>query len=247
MEDPGEYRTLVIDPISVYCDLIQETILQQKRIDFQDDNYQLKGMDFGLIKNRIRRFINKLLALDLNIVITAREKPEYQEGAFMKKIGVMPDMHREIPHMIDTLIYVFMDDIDGKIKGVSSPCILPGYGSIVAKDRSRLPVEVFEFNYTTLEQHWGLEGLFRKAEAVTTKQSYVNEYSSRNVDIKLSNGSIIKTAGITAEQIEEIESRVPKDKLDELLTYIKEHYNAGALVDLRADEANLILEKLPNK
>jgi len=240
MVDPQDYRTLIIDPMSVYCDLVQEDFLKQKRIDTGDPNAALKGTDYGPIKARIRRFINKLLSLDLNIVVTAREKPEFQEGAFMKQVGVLPDIHKEVPHMFDTIIWIYIDD-EGNRRGIAHPDVAPG---VVAKDRSKLPKEKFIFNYENLEKSWGLEGLSRKAESVT-KQAATIEVK-REVDIVLDSGSGIKTAGITAEQLKKLEDKIGKDKKrqSEFATFLQSNYGVGTAVDLREDEAELVISSL---
>lgn len=241
MEDPQEFRTLIIDPMSVYCDLAQEEFLRQKRIDTMDPHATISGTDWTPIKGRIKRFVNKLLSLDMNIIVTAREKPVYKKGTFMEIIGVMPDMHKDIPHMFDTTIYVFIDP-EGKRKGIAHPEVEPG---VVAKDRSKLPHEIFDFNYETLTQYWGIDGLSRKADAMSTGKNY-SESLSRTEEITRTNGNIIKTAGINADQLDIIEGKIGKDKTRkaEVVKYLQNTFAIESILDLRKDEADLVISAL---
>lgn len=243
IEDPQEYRTLIIDPMSVYCDLVQEDVLAQRRLETGDDNVQLKGTDWGPIKQRIRRFVNKLLSLDLNIVVTAREKPEYLEGSFMKQVGVLPDIHKEIPHMFDTVIYIYIDD-EGVRRGIAHPEVKPG---VVCKARTgkttNLPKEAFVFNYENLVKFWGIEGLSRKAESIASQKTLVKGNSNRTLEVTLENGSTLKTAGITAKQIHLVQDKIGKDKNKEkaFADYLQKNYSVGSVLDLREDEAELVI------
>src|SRR3954454_11694535 len=67
-----DYRTLVIDPITtVYNDLLEKCELQVGS-EF--------GRHYGAANKEMKRLANLIMALDMNVVITAHSKKEYQNG-----------------------------------------------------------------------------------------------------------------------------------------------------------------------
>src|SRR5690606_27441995 len=82
-----EYRTLVLDPITVYWEALQRVWTERLHRHRADSNhgqygefYELQTRDWALIKNDLRAFFRLLLSLDMNIVVTAREKDQYASG-----------------------------------------------------------------------------------------------------------------------------------------------------------------------
>jgi len=241
MKDPGEFKTLVIDPMSVYCDLVEQDFLNQKKENLQDPNAVLQGLDYVPIKNTVKTFVNNLLSLDMNIVVTARQKDVYPKGSWDPS-GVTPDMRKEVSHMFDTIVYIYIDKDTGERKGIAHPDIVPG---VDAKDRTKLPREAFVFDYKTLESFWGIEGLSRKAEPVANAQ-ITDSMSVRDTEIIQESGAALKTAGITAKQLALIEGRVgsKQENKEEFSSYLYKNYGIGSMLDLREDEAGLVINSM---
>jgi hypothetical protein len=75
-----EYRTLVIDPITVYWDALQkkwsDIFLRRNKGSkgFKFEFYDLQPRDWMTIKAEFKELIRKLIAVDMNVVVTARQK-----------------------------------------------------------------------------------------------------------------------------------------------------------------------------
>jgi len=95
------------------------------------------------VKAEFKEFIRKLIALDMNVIVTAREKTKYKEGSFMVAMGETFDGEKSLPYMFDTIVRMYVDD-KGRHMGT---CL---------KDRSnKLPKEEFECSYENFEQFFG--------------------------------------------------------------------------------------------
>jgi predicted ATP-dependent serine protease len=88
-----DYRTLVIDPITtIYNDLLDKCE-QQVGADF--------GRHYGAANKTMKRLANLIMALDMNVVITAHAKPEY--GQNLAKIGYTFDGWKQLDYWFDGL------------------------------------------------------------------------------------------------------------------------------------------------
>jgi hypothetical protein len=98
--DPSGVKTFVLDGISNYWDLLQDKHLKRLRVKKGKPDYIFQPLDYKLLNSDIKAFINKLLALDLNIIVTAKTKNEYaaDTSEFMKIIGKKPDGPKEAPY-----------------------------------------------------------------------------------------------------------------------------------------------------
>jgi len=103
------------------------------------------------IKAEFKDFIRKLIALDMNVIVTARQKVQYADGAFMKAIGETFDGEKSLPYLFDTIVRLYRDE-KGRFLG---ECL---------KDRSnKLPLGEFEVSYGRFEELFGKKTLARKA------------------------------------------------------------------------------------
>ena len=75
---PHSYRTLVIDPITIYWDALQrkwsEIFLKRnkKSKGYRFDFYDFQPRDWMTIKAEFKEIIRRLIALDMNVIVTAR-------------------------------------------------------------------------------------------------------------------------------------------------------------------------------
>jgi len=155
------HRTLVIDPITVYWDALQkkwsDIFLRRNRGSkgYKFEFYDLQPRDWMTIKAEFKDFIRKLIALDMNVIVTARQKVQYADGAFMKAIGETFDGEKSLPYLFDTIVRLYRDE-KGRFLG---ECL---------KDRSnKLPLGEFEVSYGRFEELFGKKTLARKARPTT--------------------------------------------------------------------------------
>ena len=94
LTEQHEYRTLVIDPITpVYNDLL-EKCEAKVGADF--------GRHYGAANKEMKRLANLIMALDMNVVITAHAKTEY--GQNFSKLGYTFDGWRQLDYWFDLVV-----------------------------------------------------------------------------------------------------------------------------------------------
>lgn len=153
--NPHEYRTLIIDPITVYWDALQakwDVIFLQRNKGGKGHHgefYEKQPKDWVTLKAAFKEFIRKLIALDMNVIVTARQKAQYADSGFMRVVGETFDGEKSLPYLFDTILHLYRDDT-GRFMAANM------------KDRSnRLPSGKFEVSYALLEQCLGADALDR--------------------------------------------------------------------------------------
>ncbi len=232
LNDPGDKKTFVIDPYTKVDESIVLGHLKRMRIKNNNPNYTIQPIDYKAIKEERKLFINKLLSLDMNIIVTAPDKKEYStaEGEFMKVIGVGPDTPKDVPFMFDIVLEAFKNEDGVRLFRVH-------------KDRTNLLPETFEISYNSLVDIIGVDGLERKAE-VFNQQKNIDELSGRNTEITLQDGKKILTAGITAEQLNVIQTTINDKNKDAVKQRLVDEYAVNSFLDLRSDEAEFFIETI---
>jgi hypothetical protein len=166
LHNQHDYRTLVIDPITIYWDAVQKKwsdifLMRNKGSKgHHHEFYEFQPRDWSTLKSEFKEFLRKLIALDMNVIVTARQKAQYADGAFMKVIGDTFDGEKSLPYLFDTTVRLYLGD-KGKHLG---ECL---------KDRSnKLPQGEFECSYAVFEKLFGKDSLTREAKPSTaaTKQ-----------------------------------------------------------------------------
>ena len=174
---PHAYRTLVIDPITVYWDALQkkwsDIFLRRNKGSkgYKFEFYDLQPRDWMTVKAEFKDFIRKLIALDMNVIVTARQKVQYADGGFMKAIGETFDGEKSLPYLFDTIVRLYRDE-KGRFLG---ECL---------KDRSnKLPPGQFECSFARLEELFGKKTLARKARptafATDAQKRQIREHIAR--------------------------------------------------------------------
>lgn len=164
---PHDYCTLVIDPITVYWDALQakwSDIFMRRNKGSKGHHleyYSLQAKDWMSIKAEFKELVRKLIQLDMNVVVTARQKALYADNGFMRSIGETFDGEKSLPYLFDSILRLYRDD----------------HGRYMAenlKDRSgKLPKGQFEVSYEVIERALGEESLARPAvplQLVTAEQ-----------------------------------------------------------------------------
>jgi hypothetical protein len=144
LTEKHEYRTLVIDPITtVYNDLL-EKCEHKVGTDF--------GRHYGEANKTMKRLANLIMALDMNVVITAHAKAEY--GQNFSKIGYTFDGWKQLDYWFDLVIEL------GK-RGKKR------FAKIVKTRLEQFTDEdVFEWSYDSIKNRYDVSILERQAAAV---------------------------------------------------------------------------------
>ncbi len=157
LHNPHPYKTLVIDPFTMFWQQIQEkwaAIFLEHNPEGAGNHgeyYELQPKDWQPIKGDVRKLFRMLMQLDMNVIVTAHSKAEYSFGGgeFMKKIGDTFDGEKTLPYVFDVILQLFQDG--------------ERYMARVKKDRSgRLPTLPFECNYRKVAELFGVDGLERE-------------------------------------------------------------------------------------
>jgi AAA domain len=157
LANPHEYRTLVIDPVTIYWEALQkkwsDIFLKRNKGSkgFKHEFYDLQPKDWMTLKGEFKELVRKLLRLDMNVIVTARQKTLYADSGFMRKVGETFDGEKSLPYLFDTIVRLRRDE-KGRFLG---ECL---------KDRSnRLPTGEFECSYAVFERCFGRDMLDREA------------------------------------------------------------------------------------
>lgn len=195
-----DYRTLVIDPITIYWEALQQKwsdiFLKRNKGSkgYKYEFYDLQPRDWQTLKSEFKTLIRKLLALDMNVIVTAREKTKYKEGSFMVAMGETFDGEKSLPYMFDTIVRMYVDD-KGRYMG---HCL---------KDRSnKLSKEPFECSYAVFEGLFGKRDLNRKAKPLELASKKQKELIRLNLEkFNLSPDQVTeRLAAYGAESLEDL-------------------------------------------
>ncbi len=157
-----DYTTLVIDPFTVlweswqhkWSDIFLERNTKSK--GYKHEFYEMQVRDWQAIKSDLKSFIRQLLALDMNIVVTARSKVQYKGGSgdFMVADGDTFDGEKSLPYMFDTILH--LDVVNGKRVAHCT------------KDRWNIfPMDKeFELSYSLVEKVWSKDALSQPSQQV---------------------------------------------------------------------------------
>ena len=195
------YRTLILDPITVFWDALQrkwsDIFLRRNKGSkgYRFEFYDLQPRDWMTIKSEFKEFVRQLIALDMNVIVTARQKVQYADGGFMKVAGETFDGEKSLPYLFDTIVRLFRDE---QVRFMAA-CL---------KDRTnRLPAEPFETSYAVFEQAFGLEALTRQAHPTVL----ASEEQKRQIR------ALIEQVGMRPEQVSERLAAYGADSLEDLM------------------------------
>jgi len=159
--NPTSYSTFVFDPVTLYWDWLQrkwsEIFLKRNKQSkgYRFEFYDFQPRDWMTIKSELKDLLRKIVALDMNVVVTARSKTQYADGAFMQAVGKTFDCERSLPYVFDVVLRLYRDD-----KG--------RYLALVEKDRTqKLPKIPFEWSYDVFANAFGADVLTRAAALPT--------------------------------------------------------------------------------
>lgn len=228
LDNPGDFKTFVVDSMSdIYDSIIaeREAYLRKKTNNIA---YELQPRDYTFIKKQVKLLITKILALDMNIIVTARAKDLYSEKEFMQKIGVTADGHKEMPYKFDVVLEL-QKDAEGK------------RWAVVEKDRTNCLPHTFEFNYETFSTYLDVDGLKRKAVAFDQRKA-IDDARGRTHEITMPDGTVRKTAGIEVETITELQSSLKGRSSEELVSILRDEFSVESVMDLTDAEGKSLIK-----
>lgn len=197
LTEKHEFRTLVIDPITpVYNDLLDKCETQVGS-DF--------GRHYGAANKQMKRLANLIMALDMNVVITAHAKAEY--GANFAKIGYTFDGWKQLDYWFDLVIELSKKGRKRMAK--------------VAKTRleSFPDEEVFEWSYDAIRKRYDVGILEREAHAVAlASPEQVKEIKDLLNIVRLPEGTVDKW--FAKAGVEDWED-MPAEVIGKCIEYVK--------------------------
>lgn len=146
------YSTLVIDPITIYWELLQKfwSDIFMIRLHGSKQNkhefFELGPREWSTIRQDFRTLFNKLADCGMHVVCTAREATKYRPGGFMVADGEKPDCEKGLAYLFDTVLRLHCD-AEGK------------HFATCEKDRTdSLPQgEAFEVSYELLAEKFKIK------------------------------------------------------------------------------------------
>ncbi len=236
-QNPGNYKTLVIDSASTYTDLLIDKHLRRLRDKSGNPNYMLKPLDYKTVKSEVKSFVNRLMLLDMNVVLTARVRNQYDpdSGEIMKVIGTEPDAHKEFTSLFHIVLELVGD-------GPTHPRT-----AYVRRDNTRkLPEVIEDFSFQRFLDYFTDSGYNITGQAQAVTRTSDRRQSARSVQISF-RGKLLTTAGVTGQTLDAVYKLVEKETIreDELADKIRIDYpGAESLLDLKEDEAQMLLKDL---
>lgn len=145
LSEKHEYKTLVIDPLTVvYNNLVDQYGSKGKEAVAFGRHYQEANKE-------IKRLLNLLLRLDMNVIITSHAKNEY--GTDMSVLGSTFDCYKKLDYLFDLVIEIKKHGLKrfGHVRKTRIATFQEG--------------EEFEFSYKTIADKYGKDILEKKAIA----------------------------------------------------------------------------------
>jgi hypothetical protein len=204
LTEKHEFRTLVIDPITpIYNDLLEKCELKVGS-DF--------GRHYGAANKEMKRLANLIMALDMNVVITAHAKKEY--GDNLKVLGMTFDGWKQLDYWFDLVIELAKH---GKKR----------VARIVKTRIETFPDgDAFEWSYDAIRERYDAATLEREAAQVAlASPAQVSEVTSLLNVVRLDEGQVdkwFKKANVDAWD------DMPADTIVKCIDYIKGRLPAGA-------------------
>ncbi|HTL28845.1 MAG TPA: AAA family ATPase [Tepidisphaeraceae bacterium] len=204
LTEKHDFRTLVIDPITpVYNDLLEKCELKVGS-DF--------GRHYAAANKEMKRLANLILALDMNVIITAHAKKEYGEN--LRVLGQTFDGWRQLDYWFDLVVEL------GK-KGKKR------FGRVVKTRLESFPDEdVFEWSYDAIKQRYDSTMLEKQATALKlATPMQVKQLTDLLAIVRLPEGTTDKW--LAKAGVEDWED-MPADAIGKCIEYVKNRLPTSA-------------------
>jgi hypothetical protein len=197
LTEKHDFRTLVIDPITpIYNDLLEKCELKVGT-DF--------GRHYGEANKTMKRLANLIMALDMNVVVTAHSKKEY--GDNLKVLGHTFDGWRQLDYWFDLVIEL------GK-KGKKR------FAKVVKTRVDSFPDEdIFEWSYDAVKKRYDVSMLEKEAKIMQLANGdQVREIKELLNIVRLPDGTTDKwfaKAGVDAWE------DMPAETIEKCINFVK--------------------------
>lgn len=104
-EDGGRsFDTLVIDPITVFYDVLKEVTARGEKTG------EMNPRAWNKVNGRMNGIYNRLTNLPVHVIVISRLAIEYEgEGLNLRKVGQKPDVDKKIPYAFDFVVRMNAD------------------------------------------------------------------------------------------------------------------------------------------
>lgn len=103
--NPGDYTAVVIDPISVLYETLQDTAQHRRAATAGDPDADLQMLDWGRIKRSNKSLLTALANLPMHVIAVARQKDEMEKrGSEMVRVGVKFDAEKQTDYWFDSVL-----------------------------------------------------------------------------------------------------------------------------------------------
>lgn len=196
LTEKHDFRTLVIDPITpLYNDLL-EKCESKVGADF--------GRHYGAANKEMKRLANLIMALDMNVVITAHAKTEY--GQNFSKLGYTFDGWRQLDYWFDLVV-----ELGKKGKKRNAKVVKTRIDSFPDED-------LFEWSYDSICQRYDAKMLEKEAQAVAlARPDQVQEIKDLLSIVRLPEGTVEKWLAKAVDEWEDM----PGDLIARCIEYVK--------------------------
>jgi hypothetical protein len=166
-----EYRSVIIDPITVLYQTLQDKWDQifARKFERRGDKVAIETQDWGItywqrVKNEHKKINNLVAKLDMNVAMTAHTKPVYGEN--FKVTGQTFDGIKGLDYFFDVVFQLYIQN-GKRYCNVVKERAMPG--------KSHFPA-TFEWNMAMVREAWGIEELNRASTPIEMAlESQVNE------------------------------------------------------------------------
>lgn len=165
LTEKHEYKTLIIDPLTIVYDDLLNKAAQKVGTDF--------GRHYGEANKSMKQLMNLLLRLDMNVIITSHAKNEYGDG--MHVIGQTFDCYKKLDYLFDLVFEVQVRGKGANIQRVG----------VIRKTRmDEFPLgDTFPFNYDEIANKYGRNIL--EKESIAQELASQEQLDSLNALIDL--------------------------------------------------------------
>jgi hypothetical protein len=108
--NPGQYATLVVDPVTVLYETLQDAAQHRRAEVKRDAEADLEMLDWQRIKRAYKRLMTDLVNLPMHVVVTAREGELTEEHTNDRgrkdrvRIGWKPDAEKSTAYYFDVVV-----------------------------------------------------------------------------------------------------------------------------------------------
>lgn len=197
LTEKHDFKTLVIDPITtIYNDLLEKCELKVGT-DF--------GRHYGEANKTMKRLANLIMALDMNVVITAHAKTEY--AANLSKLGYTFDGWRQLDYWFDLVV-----ELTRKSR--------KRFAKVVKTRVETFPDDdVFEWSYDAIRKRHDIAMLEKAPEQVRlASPEQVREIKELLNIVRLPDGTIDKWFAKASVDVWE---DMPAEALDKCIQYVR--------------------------